>query len=489
MRLGRPRGAIGFVALAVLATLAWPSLATGAPSDPSVRLLSPADSATLHRLGKRVQLDGLPVWVAAVNDEFELRVTRADYDTPPEIVQTDATTGAVIRDLPESALDGWGGLRRFFEVTVTDSTGEQVKHRFFTFCPNAWDRQRVDDSGPDVPRYPTFCADWLSFFTRGMVWGIDAGWAAPAFTWSDFGVPALRLREGKYTFRIEIASSYAALLEIPAEDVEATLAVRVREERRGHVDEPHAVGRSARSAERPTSLGVPEVTDPDPSTVPDLVALPLWGMTTFNRRGRDFVGFGATPWNAGPAPLVVEGFRRSGEAVMDAYQYFRDESGNVVGRAPVGEFAWDTRRTHRHWHFQQFASFTLRDATDMEVVRSKKQSFCLAPTNAIDLSVERASWTTEATDVHTACGGESALWIREVLQVGWADTYFQGVPGQALEITGLPNGWYYARIDVNPLGALYEVTTANNAESRLVYLGGRPGRRTVLVSPWHGMDI
>jgi hypothetical protein len=488
MRLGRPRTAIAFLALAVLATLAWPSLASGAPSDPSVRLLSAADSATVNTFRNRVQLDGLPVWVAAVNDDFELRVTRADYDTPPDIVQTDAATGAVIRDLPEDMLDGWGGLSRFLEVTVTDSGGAPVKHRFFTLCPNAYERQRVDDSGPDVPRYPTFCADWLSFFTRGMVWGIDAGWAAPAFAWSDFGVPALRLPEGRYTFQIEIASTYAALLEVPAEDTEVTLAVRVRDDRRHHGGPP-PVDRSARSSERPGTLSVPEITDPDPTTVPDLVALPLWGMTTFNRRGRDFVGFGATPWNAGPAPLVVEGFRRPGEAVMDAYQYFRDEDGNVVGRAPVGEFAWDIRRTHRHWHFQQFASFTLRDASDLEVVRSKKQSFCLAPTNAIDLSVERASWTTEATDVHTACGGETALWIREVLQAGWADTYFQGVPGQALNITGLPNGWYYARVDVNPLGALYEVTTANNAESRLIYLGGRPGRRTVLVSPWHGMDI
>jgi Lysyl oxidase len=489
MRLGRPRTAIAFLALAVLATLAWPSLASGAPSDPSVRLLSPADSATLHRFGKRIQLDGLPVWIAAVNDEFELRVSRADYDTPPEILQTDAASGAVIRDLPEDTLDGWAGLSRFFEVTVTDSDGAPVKHRFFTFCPNAWERQRVDDSGPDVPRYPTFCSDWLSFFTRGMVWGIDAGWASPAFAFSDSGVPTLRLPGGRYTFHIEIASSYAALLEVPAEDAEATLAVRIRDHRRQHHGEAHAVGRSGRSAERAKRLDVPIVTDPDPSTVPDLVALPLWGMTTFNRRGRDFVGFGATPWNAGPAPLVVEGFRRSGEAVMDAYQYFRDEEGKVVGRAPVGDFAWDTRRTHQHWHFQQFASFTLRDATNTEVIRSKKQSFCLAPTNAIDLSVERASWTTEATDVHTACGGESALWIREVLQVGWADTYYQGVPGQALEITDLPNGWYYARIDVNPLRALYEVTTDNNVESRRIYLGGRPGHRTVRARPWHGMDI
>lgn len=67
-------------------------------------------------------------------------------------------------------------------------------------------------------------------------------------------------------------------------------------------------------------------------------------------------------------------------------------------------------------------------------------------------------------------------------------TSAQRVPGRSLNITTLLNGWYYARIEVNPLGALYETTTANNTESRLLYLGGRPGHRTVLVTPWHGVD-
>jgi Lysyl oxidase len=488
MRVGRVRTAIALLALTVLATAAWPSTAVGAPDDPSVRLFSPTESVRVTRHRTRVQLPDLPVWVASVNGDFELRVSRPDYDTAPGLVQSEAGTGAVVRDLSEEKLDGWSGLGSFLEVTVTNSGGTPIREKSFTFCPNAWERQRVDDSGPEVARYPTFCSDWLTFFTRGMVWGIDAGWASPAFAWGDFGAPTVSLPEGRYTFRIAVASSYAELLEIPAEDSELTLDVTVRDRRRDDGDGP--VHRTARSATAPrSSLSVPDVSDPDPSTVPDLVALPLWGMTTFNRRDRDFLGFGATPWNAGPAPLVVEGFRRSGEARMDAFQYFRDADGNVVGRAEVGEFAWDPRKSHRHWHFLQFASFTLRDATDQEVVRSRKQSFCLAPTNAIDLTVERASWSTEATDVHTACGGETALWIREVLQAGWADTYFQGVPGQALNITNLPNGWYYARIDVNPLGALYEVTTANNQESRLLHLGGKPGNRTVLVSPWHGQDI
>jgi hypothetical protein len=476
---------IGLLGLALVSLLVFAAPAGAANPDPSVRLVSPGGPVKLYRANRRVTLVQLPVWVAATEGDFELRVSRPDYDSPVGITQTDSSTGDVLRDLPEDTLDSWNGLADFLEVTVTDSDGNPIRQRSFTFCPNVWERQRVDDSGPELARYATFCADWLPFFTKGMVWGIDSGWASPAFSYGDAGVPRLRLPVGSYTITVRIASRYADLLEVPEEDAQIVLEAIV-------VDGGGGGGKRIDVANRPSqarqALSVPETTTPDPSTLPDLVALPLWSLVTMSGNGRDYLGFAATPWNAGPAPMVVEGFRRSGEAVMDAYQYFRDADGNVVGRAPVGELDWDARRHHNHWHFAQFASFTLQDAGQLEVVRSRKQGFCLAPTNAIDMTVERAAWNPWDVGLHTTCGDAGALWVREVLPTGWADTYFQGIPGQSLNITTLPNGWYYARIEVNPLGALYETTTANNTESRLLYLGGRPGHRTVLVTPWHGVD-
>ena len=311
----------------------------------------------------------------------------------------------------------------------------------FDFCPNSWERQRVDDTGPDLPRYPTSCGAF-SPFSKGMVWGIDSGWATHAFG-SEFDAPLIRLRrEGTFTITIRITRRYVDLLEIPDADAQLDFTATVKNSRGGFGE---GKGRgAARPAPAQRALtAAPDIAAPDPDTLPDLVALPPWSMNTSTRRGHDYLEFASTPWNAGPAPLVVEGFRRPGEEVMDAYQYFRDATGAVVGKSLVGDMMFHPHPAHNHWHFLQFAAFTLHDAQDMEVVRSRKQAFCLAPTTrstsrstAPMVAVRRARDT-----VRRALG---ALGARGA-QAGWGDTYFQSVPGQSWDITNLPNGWYYAQ--------------------------------------------
>jgi len=78
--------------------------------------------------------------------------------------------------------------------------------------------------------------------------------------------------------------------------------------------------------------------------------------------------------------------------------------------------------------------------------------------------------------------------IREILDVGWGDTYTQFQRGQAFDITGLPNGNYHVRVHVNPTGSMLETDTTNNIEDRLIRLRGKPGHRRVVVPPWHGID-
>jgi hypothetical protein len=187
--------------------------------------------------------------------------------------------------------------------------------------------------------------------------------------------------------------------------------------------------------------------------------------------------------------MLVEGFRRGDGHTMDAYQYFM-RNGESVGRARVGQMEYHEGGNHNHWHFLQFARYSLWDASMERVHVSKKQAFCLVPTDAIDLTVKGADWRPGSDGLGTACGSYDprATWMRETLQAGWGDTYYQA-GGTSLEVTGLPNGIYYVAVEANPDGLLYETDRTNNVELRKIRLGGTPSHRTLRVFDFHGIDV
>ncbi|MFC9705322.1 lysyl oxidase family protein [Streptomyces sp. NPDC056943] len=244
---------------------------------------------------------------------------------------------------------------------------------------------------------------------------------------------------------------------------------------------PALTPRARRPSGTPTVPNVPK---------PDLRSLPAYGITISdggqNVPGKDYLAFSANVWNAGPAQLVVDGFRTPGKAKMDAYQYFYDAAGKQVGYTPTGTMEWDPRPGHVHWHFTDFASYRLLKADKKEAVRSGKEAFCLANTDAVDYTVKNANWHPFNTDLATACGQENSISVREVLDVGSGDTYTQDLPGQSFDITDVPNGTYYIQVLANPAKRLKETNLDNNSALRKVVLGGAPGRRTVTV-PAHDL--
>jgi lysyl oxidase len=488
----RPRGLGGWrgvrryrsglvAALVLLATTLLPATpAPAAAGSPSLRLRSPQTSVDLYRTaGRRVRLE-LPVFLASLDAPFDLRVRRESYDDPLGLWQAvHAPSGVELHELPAELLDGWDGLDAFLRVRVYALDGRLLRNKEATICPAGWEVQRLDDSGPFEPTYPSGC--YAHPFSLGTVWGVDQGWAVRT-VWMTR--PAVELRDGTYRAVVTITKRYRDAFAIPPADARVEVQIRIRT-----FTGCEFCGRPAapeRRDDRSALTRAPIVTDPDPATIPDLVALPAYGIQVSVEGGRDRLNFGANVWDRGPASLVVEGFRVDGEDLMDAYQYFFDGD-EIVGRASVGSFAFDRRDGHQHWHFLQFARYRLLDATLSGVVRSRKQSFCLAPTDALDLTVENAVWRPDDLGF-SQCGWEDALWIREVLPTGWGDTYFQGVPGQSFDITDLPNGTYWIEVRANPLGSLYDNDPTNDTSLREVILGGSPGARTVTVPPWHGID-
>ena len=452
---------------------------------PTVRMFAAADHITLERDRRGFTYLDPGVWIATVGGALELYASRPDYDTPVSLVQTDPATGAVVRELPADLLDPWSGLKDFVHIAVRDPEGHLVLRQPITLCPNSYTRSRISDEGPLTSSYPQFCGG--NPFTKGAVFGIDAGWAVSAVGDYGYGL-GFRAEARRYHVSMWIDPAWVTALEIAPEDASTTVAGRVVRSKAGDgvpgEPGPGSGGRSIASPYAP-SAAVPETTTPPAETLPDLVALPAWGIQSFSRRDHDLLAFNATEWDAGPGTLVVEGFRPHNAETMDAYQYFL-EDGVPVARSRVGNLEFHAQ--HRHWHFEQFTRYTLLDASSGQIQISGKQSWCLANTDALDLSIPNANWAAYGGDLFTMCGGPGAIWIREVLDVGWGDTYGQYLPGQAFDITSVPNGDYYIRVEVNPDDLLYESTTDNNVQDRLIKLRGKPGARYAIVPPWHGID-
>ncbi len=411
------------------------------------------------------------IQLIAVGQEFEIWSHRSDYHSP---ITSEWHHGSTVTQLPAGLMDDFSGLTRFLDVSVQNDQGRVVLHRQPTICLNSYTTYRVVPDGAAHSLYPYDCPS--NIFTLGSVQGIAAGWAADT---PMFGYNAVHLAPGHYSMRVTITPQYRNLFGISLADGQRTVALTVRKSKGGGPGPiPGAAARTSQSA--PSRTGQ-RLASPPSGPRPDLAALPAWGMS-LSKTGR-YLNFSATVWNAGDSPLVVDGFREKGKAVMDSYQYFYDSDGNQVGYVPAGHMIWDPRPTHHHWHFEDFARYQLVDANKHDVQLSHKEAFCLAATDAIDFTVPGALWHPYNTDLSTACGDYSALAVSEVLPSGSGDTYEQFRAGQSFDLKGLPNGIYYIKIQANPDHVLTEQSLANNTSYREIRIGGAPDHRTLHVFP------
>lgn len=488
----RPAG-VRFVAIALITLLLPLAAATTAPqasaaTTPSLRLVAASAEAQIHIARSGNYEVHFPFFVASSDGAFELWAQRIDtYDEPVTLSQIvrngtgEVTDTLPITGVPEPLLSR--GLPQFVTAELKRRSGTILADATRPFCPNSYSQQRLDDSGPANPSYPPGC--WATPFTRGGVWGIAQGWATRARV----GLGrTLDVADGKYRLTVSIAEPYRSALGMAVEDSTITVPATVM----SGATTVHA--RTKQQKDQNATAPVAEatsfpITTPPNSALPDIEALPAWGMRVENgkRSGRSFLNFGATAWNAGPGSLVVEGFRDPSSELMDAFQYFY-EDGELVGKLPAGRLEYDNRDGHDHWHFRDFAAYSLLDENQVKVLDSGKEAFCLAPTDPIDLTIEGAEWNPWLTDLSTACGEEGSLWIREVLQAGWGDTYAQYRPGQSFEITDLPNGTYFVKVLANPDNVLAETTADNNVALRQIELRGKAGDRRVVVPPYGLID-
>jgi hypothetical protein len=128
-------------------------------------------------------------------------------------------------------------------------------------------------------------------------------------------------------------------------------------------------------------------------------------------------------------------------------------AGDLYIGNPATNSLFEWASCHGHYHFEEFADYTLLDTNGNVVAAGHKVGFCLEDVRA---------WSPTANPATKYnCNNQG-------IQAGWADVYAAGLPCQYIDITGLDPGTYTLQLVVNPAGLINESNTNNNTTTNVV---------------------
>jgi hypothetical protein len=122
-------------------------------------------------------------------------------------------------------------------------------------------------------------------------------------------------------------------------------------------------------------------------------------------------------------------------------------------------------RCHDHYHFAGYALYQLIGADGQEVLRGKKRAFCLEDYTPTDFPLRRSAEPKYDCDY-------------QGIQVGWADTYYNGLVCQFMDVTSVQPGTYRLRVTVNPDHVFPELSYDNNSVELPVSVPATPASPT-----------
>lgn len=224
----------------------------------------------------------------------------------------------------------------------------------------------------------------------------------------------------------------------------------------------------------PPSATPASTTEPSPTPfpseweLPDLQTLPLTDL--FIRpnaiTGIPEIRFTTSIVNLGLGPLLLIGTHDPERDQARAVQRIRTTSGDQP-EFEIGYFVYEW--SHEHWHFERFSLTELwthepnGDLAEL-VTSTGKNSWCVTET-ALHSPVPEVY---DPVAILAGCDPEI-----QAIATGWIDTYDWDLPGQQLDLDGVPDGFYAIRSTVNPDALILEVDHTNN--STVTYIEIRDG--------------
>lgn len=197
--------------------------------------------------------------------------------------------------------------------------------------------------------------------------------------------------------------------------------------------------------------------------LPDLTTFGSHIQRTKIRRSRGQVRlhFGVPVVNVGRGPLEMLGTRETTQEELRGTQVVYTSDGGKV-TFDLGE--WVYHDIHRHWHVADVADYRLLDASGNVVGRTPKVSYFLEDTRLFERALPGAP-RRKVYRFRRRDRSRNSRFLRTGISVGWADVYDASVPGQYIDVTGLPKGDYILQVEVNPSGTLMESDRSNNVVS------------------------
>lgn len=219
--------------------------------------------------------------------------------------------------------------------------------------------------------------------------------------------------------------------------------------------DPEAAG-AARAA--PVRTGPPVGTP----VLPDLSPQPPIDVHTKKSKSDTWtIEFSSTLVNVGREEFLLHGTREGDDWTVE--QDIPYSTSGVKPTPVKARMVWGGDG-HNHWHIGRVATYRLlrldEDGRVAEGDRGRvdtKIGFCF-----FDFHRELDRGPEERVHNRHSCGKIGDREVRMGLSPGWGDTYEWILPGQSIDIEGLPDGAYRLRAEADETGMFHEITRENN---------------------------